>query len=386
MGIRTYSTTPASNQLAVPNGWPEGMAPSSVNDCARQNMADIRSWYEDAEWTDLGHTPTRTGNTTFTIPTDVTSYYTVGRRVKCTDSSTLYGTISASSYSSPNTTITLDLDSGALSASLTNIYVSILKPAANSMHANLGRKGTAIASASTVDLSAATGDFVDVSGTTTITALGTMNAGIFRVVRFTGALTLTHNATSLILPGSANITTTNGDIATFRSLGSGNWVCVGYTKASGASIIGVSSIATSGLASGGTITTTGTITVTAAVKSDQTTATSNSVAVTPGVQQYHPSSAKAWVSYQYSAGVPGILQSYNVASLTDVGVGIAGVVFTTAMTSSNYPALMTQSNDGAGLTNNSSTATTGYQVLTRTTGFAATDTGGIVSTCAFGGQ
>lgn len=103
-------------------------------------------------------------------------------------------------------------------------------------------KGSDIASASSIDLGAATGEFVDVTGTTTITGLGTVAAGIVRTVRFTGALTLTHNATSLILPGGANITTANGDCAQFRSLGSGNWVCVAYVPAAG--YIGASSTAT----------------------------------------------------------------------------------------------------------------------------------------------
>jgi hypothetical protein len=53
------------------------------------------------------------------------------------------------------------------------------------------------------------------------------------VVTFTGVATLTHNATSLILPTSANIITAAGDSATFISLGSGNWVCTQYQRASG---------------------------------------------------------------------------------------------------------------------------------------------------------
>lgn len=44
-GIASYSTTPSSNNSAPPNGWPEGMAPSAVNDTARQLMADIATWY-----------------------------------------------------------------------------------------------------------------------------------------------------------------------------------------------------------------------------------------------------------------------------------------------------------------------------------------------------
>lgn len=97
-------------------------------------------------------------------------------------------------------------------------------------------KGADIASATTTDIGAATGNFVDVTGTTTITGLGTVQAGTQRKVRFTGALTLTHNATSLILPTGANITTAAGDCAEFVSLGSGNWRCVNYMRASGAAL------------------------------------------------------------------------------------------------------------------------------------------------------
>lgn len=98
-------------------------------------------------------------------------------------------------------------------------------------------KGADIASATTTDLGAATGNFVHVTGTTTITGLGTVQAGTRRVVKFTGALILTYNATSLIIPTAANITTAAGDTATFISLGSGNWICIGYQPASGAALI-----------------------------------------------------------------------------------------------------------------------------------------------------
>jgi hypothetical protein len=107
-------------------------------------------------------------------------------------------------------------------------------------------KGSDIASATTTDIGAATAEFVDVTGTTTITGLGTIAAGIVRTVRFTGALTLTHNGTSLILPGGASITTAANDTAEFRSLGSGNWVCTWYKKQSGLAVIAFN---------GGTVTT-----------------------------------------------------------------------------------------------------------------------------------
>jgi hypothetical protein len=89
---------------------------------------------------------------------------------------------------------------------------------------------TPVASAGTVDLGAQTGNFLIISGTTTITAFGTVSAGIWKVIRFSGALTLTHNATTLILPGAANITTVAGDQAMFTSEGSGNWRCNWYAR------------------------------------------------------------------------------------------------------------------------------------------------------------
>ena len=94
-------------------------------------------------------------------------------------------------------------------------------------------KASDIASAGTVDLGAAVGRIVDVTGTTTITSFGTVAAGIWRIVRFTGALTLTHNATSMILPGGANITTAAGDCLIAVSLGSGNWAVTQYQQANG---------------------------------------------------------------------------------------------------------------------------------------------------------
>lgn len=97
-------------------------------------------------------------------------------------------------------------------------------------------KGSDIASASTVDMSNATGDYIDITGTTTITGFGTVSAGMRFILQFDDALTLTHNGTSLILPGAANITTATGDVAIMESLGSGNWKCIAYTRASGAAV------------------------------------------------------------------------------------------------------------------------------------------------------
>ena len=101
-----------------------------------------------------------------------------------------------------------------------------------------------IASAATVNIGAASANTVSITGTTTVTAFDTIAAGAKRTIVFAGALTLTHNATSLILPGAASITTAAGDVAEFLSLGSGNWRCIGYERASGRALVSSSSSAT----------------------------------------------------------------------------------------------------------------------------------------------
>lgn len=85
-----------------------------------------------------------------------------------------------------------------------------------------------LASAATVNIGAAASSNIAISGTTTITAFDAVAAGIWRVVRFSGALVLTRNATSLETPTGASITTVAGDWMYALSLGSGNWRIEAY--------------------------------------------------------------------------------------------------------------------------------------------------------------
>lgn len=123
MAIKDYSTTPSSN-LSL---FPEGMDPAAVNNGMRQVQADIRSYYNSPEFRDLGNTPTYVSGTSFTIAGDVTASYVVGQRLKLygTTMGTLYGTIATSSYSSPNTTITVTMDSGSLTSNLSTVSAGI---------------------------------------------------------------------------------------------------------------------------------------------------------------------------------------------------------------------------------------------------------------------
>jgi len=123
--LRDYSTTAASNNASPPNGWPEGMQPSDVNNCARENMARLREWYQDAGWLELD-VGTRTSNTTFTVPGDQTANYQVTRRVRATMGSTvIYGQITAAAFTTL-TTVTVLWDSTQLTTTLDRIELSIL--------------------------------------------------------------------------------------------------------------------------------------------------------------------------------------------------------------------------------------------------------------------
>jgi microcystin-dependent protein len=115
-----------------------------------------------------------------------------------------------------------------------------------SIRGGLAHKGADIASATTTDVGAIAGLMHDITGTTTITGLGTVSAGIWKVLKFEGALTLTHNATSLILPGGTSILTVDGDIGIFISEGSGNWRCVSYQTTAGGGLVPAGAIVSYG--------------------------------------------------------------------------------------------------------------------------------------------
>lgn len=117
-----YSTTPGDNNDAVPDGWPEGMLPSDVNNCAREMMARVREWYEDAVWIDLGHTIVSATASTIVVSGDQTAFYTAGRALRA--DGTDYGYISSSTYGAPNTTI--NVTGFSVSGTPTTVEVSLV--------------------------------------------------------------------------------------------------------------------------------------------------------------------------------------------------------------------------------------------------------------------
>lgn len=112
--------------------------------------------------------------------------------------------------------------------------------------AALWEQGSDVASAATISLGE--GGYFNVTGTTTITDIdfATDKAGRMAWVKFAGALTLTHNASTLILPAGASIATAAGDTACFISEGSDVVRCVAYNKANGQALASSSSSLTQG--------------------------------------------------------------------------------------------------------------------------------------------
>lgn len=182
-----------------------------------------------------------------------------------------------------------------------------------------------IASSTTCDLGAVDAMSLDVTGTTTITSFGTVSAGIRKWLTFSGALTLTHNAASLILPSATNLTTAAGDVACFESLGSGNWKCLGYQKANG------QTVATSSTFADGTVSLPG-----IAWTSDTNT----------GFYRVGADSFAASCGGTKWLGIDGTLGSYTVAPTYTFGTGLT--LTTSPGNSSVVPGALTLSIGTAG--------------------------------------
>lgn len=125
MKLGKWSTTAGNNNTSPPDGWPEGQAPSTVNDCAREMMASIRTAFTDPQFVDQDITPTYVNATTFTVPGTQTSALHTGRRLKLFDAgNTQYAGI-LSSTATANTSVVIS--GTAITAALTSMAIGILE-------------------------------------------------------------------------------------------------------------------------------------------------------------------------------------------------------------------------------------------------------------------
>lgn len=79
------------------------------------------------------------------------------------------------------------------------------------------------------------------------------------------------------------------------------------------------------------------VSLTAATQAQQEAGSITTAYTSPARQQYHPSAPKAWARIVLTATVPSVGLNYNVASVTDGGVGAYTVNFTVALSAANYP-------------------------------------------------
>jgi hypothetical protein len=224
-----------------------------------------------SEWIIPSWAPTYISSTSFTVSGDYTGVLTVNRMIKgVLDSSVVYSYITSSEYSSDTSLTTVTINDAVLTSELTAIHYSVIQkttaegivntPSGNISATNVqdaideldsekaalsgatftgpivGAVGDSIASAATLDLSAATGQIVHVTGTTAITAV-TMTKGQWCEVIWDNSLTLTHSATANNLPGEADITTETNDRSLYYYDGSVVY-CMHYQRADGTAISG----------------------------------------------------------------------------------------------------------------------------------------------------
>jgi hypothetical protein len=140
-----------------------------------------------------------------------------------------------------------------------------------------------------------------ITSVTTITAFAFTDDVVGRsaLIVFDTVRQINHNATTLILPGGTNIAVAVGDTMQITRTTTGfrvDW----YTRA-------------------------GTYPLEYATQAEMEAGAFSTKAVSAGRQQYHPSAAKFWAHVQVTAGVPALSASYNVASITDGGVGLLTV-------------------------------------------------------------
>lgn len=104
-----------------------------------------------------------------------------------------------------------------------------------------------------------------------------------------------------------------------------------------------------------------------ATQAKQEAGTDATSAITPSVQQYHPSSAKCWGKATVSGAVPTLAVSYNINGITDTNTDQLTVTIETDFSTANYACLV--SIEAA--TTSLSASTTSLLAFVRNATFAA---------------
>ena len=200
----------------------------------RDNLSGINDVSSaESEWLS-GPAPSFVGATQFSLVGDQTATFTVGRRLKTTNTAgTIYSTITVSAFTT-QTTVTVVSDSGTLDSGLSAVSYALLDPANPSISSSeINRKGANVASAGngTTNIWGTIGDYAHVTGTNSIYSFSTASyAGAMRDLVFDGALTL-FSSSALTIPGNANISTAANDRATVRADTVSTHIITNYMRA-----------------------------------------------------------------------------------------------------------------------------------------------------------
>lgn len=105
---------------------PEKTTPSDLDTLLLSNYwkitwANIKASLSSNGWNSAGETWTYASASTFTVPGDVTAKYVKGTRIKWTQTTVKYGVVLSSSYSAPNTTVTIAVNNDYV---ITNAAIS----------------------------------------------------------------------------------------------------------------------------------------------------------------------------------------------------------------------------------------------------------------------
>ena len=159
-----------------------------------------------------------------------------------------------------------------------------------------------------------------------------------KTIRATGSYTQTLDAVATLGDGwsvgfrvESGVTLTLNPNSTEQIDGATTLAIVG--PASGYVVCNGSALYTVGYNSGAT----------AASQAEQEAGSSTTVFVTPGRQQFHPSAAKAWATYN-TISTTSLIASYNITSLTDNGTGDTTVTIATDFSSANWCAVVCAGN------------------------------------------
>jgi hypothetical protein len=417
-----WDSTAADNDATPPNGFPENMLRTTVNDSAREEMAAIKRWFNRSHGlADAGTLISSAGSSaTFTVDYDVApaSLFT-GLEVEFkanadfgADSTVNVNSLGAVNAQKLTTSGYTNIAAGDIKQTqhvrlkydgtlakwvvISPLPTTVTTTSTNTFTADqtLSTSGTGIASPleiTSTDAGASAGPNFSLYRNSATPAAS--DAG--GTIRFNGEDSAgnTQQYGSFFLTISDPTSTSEDGILRWNTviagteaarlrLGAGLYSENATSGDKGADSINFSDIYNDGAA----------LPASVAAQSDQENGSSTTAAVTSGRQQYHASAAKAWAHVTVSGGAPTLTADYGVTSVTDRAQGKFTLVFDTAFSAASAYACTAQASQDVGVSvrfagkdEDVSTTTTAWPFIVINSAGTAVDPEEIDVTC-FGDQ